>query len=549
MQRTTWILAALMLLAGLLHSQEKGKRGYGAKQAKQGVKTRYLGRNIDFGHYHALLIAVEKYDRGDWKGLNGPAEDVDNLRDLLENDYGFKGHVKSLKDPKSEDIKKALESYGALGPNDNLLVWYAGHGANGADEEKTHDGYWVPAEATHNDEYVTFGQIKKRLRGIRGRVLLVSDSCYSGGLVAGHDRADHRQTEVHEIAKRESFQILTSGLKEVGDVYSGGLSPLMSAFRKSLIRLQATAVSERKAFKSISEIFVEIRASEVVKRQLPDIAHLDKHLPGVKNEDRINAESGEFHFVLKRYAMSAEEIGVVANRRLLKYAEAKDTLPGGTPYYIRAGSPDQAPMVLVRGTPGHDWDNFMGSFLMDIDEVTVERFRRFVADVGDREEFRYLSLEHYRKKTQPIVGVTLDHARKYATWARKSLPTTREWYYAAAYVPNTGKPRRYPWGEALPGKRPRWMLFPPPVSKLDAEVADVSYWGVRRLATGVREWCLSPERTRRPGFLCGGTQVRSPKDRGEFVPEKMLLCTWKEETRLIHSTSHTVGFRCIKRLH
>ncbi|MBX7219389.1 MAG: SUMF1/EgtB/PvdO family nonheme iron enzyme [Blastocatellia bacterium] len=90
----------------------------------------------------------------------------------------------------------------------------------------------------------------------------------------------------------------------------------------------------------------------------------------------------------------------------------------------------------------------------------------------------------------PVVGVTLEDARAYATWAGKRLPSEVEWEKAASWDPNSKTKRMWPWA----------TLYTPGNAVLDAQLpqtvgirpASASAYGVQDLAGNVAEWTDSP---------------------------------------------------------
>ena len=91
----------------------------------------------------------------------------------------------------------------------------------------------------------------------------------------------------------------------------------------------------------------------------------------------------------------------------------------------------------------------LGRYAIDITPVTNAEFARFLAAGGYRPRQPENYLKHWQEgrppqghEEHPVVYVSLDDARAYATWAGKRLPTEEEWQYAAAGPDD----RLYPWG-------------------------------------------------------------------------------------------------------
>ena len=107
---------------------------------------------------------------------------------------------------------------------------------------------------------------------------------------------------------------------------------------------------------------------------------------------------------------------------------------------------------------------------------------------------------------QPIVSISLEDARHYAEWLSGRtegpalrLPTEREWEKAAR-----GTDRRiFPWGDRFDASFcviSESFPEPPDLPRIGAAEADVSPYGVRDLAGGVRDWVeWADEAEGRPG--------------------------------------------------
>jgi formylglycine-generating enzyme required for sulfatase activity len=58
-------------------------------------------------------------------------------------------------------------------------------------------------------------------------------------------------------------------------------------------------------------------------------------------------------------------------------------------------------------------------------------------------------------ESQAFDDATHDAAAEYCAWAGKALPTEPQWELAARRDPESGKDRKYPWGDDFDGKRAR----------------------------------------------------------------------------------------------
>jgi len=97
--------------------------------------------------------------------------------------------------------------------NDNLLLFYAGHGFW---DESIKQGYWWPKDATTNDpsNWLSNSDLREQLRGINSaHTLLVSDACFSGGIFRTRDASAIKSASIdyQMLYKMPSRRAITSG--------------------------------------------------------------------------------------------------------------------------------------------------------------------------------------------------------------------------------------------------------------------------------------------------------------------------------------------------
>ena len=189
---------------------------------------------IQFGNYHALVIGINDYQY--LPKLTTAVNDAKAVAKLLQDEYGFK--VTTLINADHGDIIDALDEYvETLGPDDNLLIYYAGHGWL---NEELDRGYWLPANAKpkRRSRWVSNATLTDTLKGLAAKhVMVVADSCYSGTLVRSADVGQRNRTGDYwkrMAAKWARVAITSGGLEPVADKGGGGHSPFAKAFLDAL---------------------------------------------------------------------------------------------------------------------------------------------------------------------------------------------------------------------------------------------------------------------------------------------------------------------------
>jgi peptidoglycan hydrolase-like protein with peptidoglycan-binding domain len=187
---------------------------------------------LDYGRYHAIVIGNAAYTS--LPRLNTAVEDAKAVAAILEKDYGFS--VTLLTDATEATIAGTLiKLRWTLAPQDNLLVYYAGHGWY---DEEAERGYWLPVDAVldNRSKWISNADVTDMLKAIKAKhVIVVADSCYSGTLTRGLAIGGKTTGYVQDIVQRRARTVLTSGgLEPVLDGGGGGNSVFAEAFLGAL---------------------------------------------------------------------------------------------------------------------------------------------------------------------------------------------------------------------------------------------------------------------------------------------------------------------------
>lgn len=232
-----------------------------------------------FGNYHALIIANTSYAHMD--DLSTPKNDARVLSEILTHRYGFK--VTLLENIDRYKMMTSLNKMRSeLTEHDNLLIYYAGHGAF---DKANNRGHWLPTDAEPDStaNWVSTIAITDIVNAMSAKhVLLVADSCYSGALTrntvinldAGMSE-EAREKWLRTMAQTRSRHLFTSGgVKPVLDDGGNGHSVFASALI-DVLKANTDVIESSSVFTRVKQK-VETRAKELQVEQTPMYAKLQE---------------------------------------------------------------------------------------------------------------------------------------------------------------------------------------------------------------------------------------------------------------------------------
>ncbi len=136
------------------------------------------------GKNYALLIAAQNYSDNNIPSLDNPVADAVKLKLILKNQYNFsEENIFTLFNPGVNDVKRQLlELTNTVQPEDNLVIFYAGHGIWVEKEKK---GYWMLTDSKGHDAntWLPNKVVLDLIAKLPSRhTLLITDACFSGSV-------------------------------------------------------------------------------------------------------------------------------------------------------------------------------------------------------------------------------------------------------------------------------------------------------------------------------------------------------------------------------
>ncbi len=241
--------------------------------------------DIGFGKYHALIIGVSEYKDESIVDLNGePTKDADALANVLINKYNFnRQNVTVLKNPtENQIIKEFYNLRKNVGKNDNLVIFYAGHGNY---DEASEKGYWMPSDAEMEFEgnVILNTSIVSYIKSINSKhTLLIADACFSGSIL----------TKTRSFSKASNAVKAKYALPSRRAITSGTLTtvPNKSVFMKYLLKRLTNNTSP---YLSAGQLFNMIEDPVINNTS-------GKNKPQYAPISRTGDEGGDFIFIRKQ---------------------------------------------------------------------------------------------------------------------------------------------------------------------------------------------------------------------------------------------------------
>jgi uncharacterized caspase-like protein/polyhydroxyalkanoate synthesis regulator phasin len=223
-------------------------------------------------HYYALIIGDDNFRY--WPHIDNAVNDARAVEQELRTHYGFKTTL--LVNATREQLLGAFNDLRQqLTPNDNLLVYYAGHGQLVPQIDR---GYWIPVDAqtTNDTEWILNEQITDYLQIIPARhIIIIADSCYAGVLT--RSSVEVPKSGLDPRTRLSVLQALSP--KRVRTVMtSGGVQPVLdsgvdghSIFAAALLRVlrdNNNILEGNRLFEAISPI-VTTQSAKLGYKQTP----------------------------------------------------------------------------------------------------------------------------------------------------------------------------------------------------------------------------------------------------------------------------------------
>jgi tetratricopeptide (TPR) repeat protein len=164
--------------------------------------------------YHAVLIAETDYADKNISSLKGPLTDMQKIYNLLVANYFFAPENTDtlVNASKTTILESIIKKANAMEENDNLFIFYAGHGEMIKQPDNSEEGFLVPQDAARGklSSYISSDDLLRTIKYSKAKhILFVADACFAGSLF--RDIEKDAPAPVAEAYKDQSRKLLASG--------------------------------------------------------------------------------------------------------------------------------------------------------------------------------------------------------------------------------------------------------------------------------------------------------------------------------------------------
>lgn len=252
-----------------------GRAGDTATAHAGGPQIDTLPSGVKLGKYYALVIGNDTYTT--YPGLKSAVGDAKSIANVLKARYGY--DVRVLTNANRFEILSALNDLREqLKEEDNLLVYYAGHG----EIDSSRQGYWLPVDAQVNQptSWISNRAISDILTTMEAKhVLLIADSCYSGTMTRsslatfGGGMPDSAWGDWVKtmVAGRSRTALTSGGVQPVADAASNSEHSVFASALLAVLNNNNQLLTGQRLFREIAS-GMALRSANAGLQQAPEYA-------------------------------------------------------------------------------------------------------------------------------------------------------------------------------------------------------------------------------------------------------------------------------------
>ena len=409
-----------------------------------GVAPWALAADGEAGKSWAVVIGIEKYHHE--PPLAFARDDAEAVGARLQ-EFGYQ--IFSLYDDQAtqqgildllhRDLRKVVK------PDDQVIIYFSGHGVTYPEEGTNQLGYLMPVEASRERPYhggVSMQELTGYAKSLPARqVVFIIDSCYSG--IAGTQMKTLPPLSEQRLKRllREPGQYMMvagSGKQESweGAEWKHGL---FTYYLLEGLGPERLADHNDDQLVTLGELF------QYVQPRVEDASQIKGQVQ-TPELWKLTGNRGELAFVFSGESSPADLVAGVPTYATPKSLEKE------------IKSKDGAPMVLVpagkflMGSNDGDDDEkpqhevALPALYIDKYEVTTSQYAKFLQASGGEEPEFWSQVTLASQADRPVVGIRWYDANAYCERYDKRLPTEAEWEKAARGTDG----RTYPWGNRQP---------------------------------------------------------------------------------------------------
>jgi len=248
--------------------------------------------------YYALVVAIDDYKSNEWGALKTPVNDANAIKDILIGKYGFEEVIYLYdEDATRANIINYLDRLAQnVTSNDNILVYFSGHGV-----ELGNEGYWVPADAKGKErsELIPNSEIKNALAKTEAKhALVMIDACFSGAIFKSsnlfleNDGSEEYYKKVDALVSRQA-------------ITAGGLEPVLDGQGEHSIFAKYMIKYLKKNQKSVLD------AGELYEMLKYPVQANSPNVPRFGHIQNAGHEGGQFTFRINKESLSQCNFGGV----------------------------------------------------------------------------------------------------------------------------------------------------------------------------------------------------------------------------------------------